>query len=223
MQLCTMRESAKPDKGFYTWMKGGYNGESHNHNDVGSIGVYLDGKPLMIDIGIGTYTKFTFNEMRYTLFPIRSEHHNLPVINGKGEHEGDEYSSEVFEADESTKTVRIEYAKAYENNHEIKHMERKLSLNDGIITLNDNIELKNEGEIVFNFYLLNKPTLKENGGIEISEGVVMLYDKSFESEITDIALNDKTLERDWKKENIYRLRLKTNAVSVNTEFIIKHI
>ena len=36
--------------------KGGHNGESHNHNDVGSFVVFLDGNPVAVDIGNMTYT-----------------------------------------------------------------------------------------------------------------------------------------------------------------------
>jgi hypothetical protein len=42
-------------------IKGGNNGESHNHNDVGSFIIYTDGEPLFIDPGVGEYTAKTFS------------------------------------------------------------------------------------------------------------------------------------------------------------------
>jgi hypothetical protein len=37
--------------GFFFGAKGGFNAESHNHNDVGSCVMYYDGKPCLIDVG----------------------------------------------------------------------------------------------------------------------------------------------------------------------------
>ena len=69
-------------------IKGGNNGESHNHNDVGSIILYSGSKPLLIDIGVETYTKTTFSKDRYTLAPMQSAYHNLvnfpPVMQKDG-------------------------------------------------------------------------------------------------------------------------------------------
>ncbi|WP_298063965.1 heparinase II/III family protein, partial [uncultured Rikenella sp.] len=74
-------------------VKGGYNAESHNHNDVGSFILYADGQPMMVDAGVGTYTAATFDHRRYTIWMMRSEYHNLPVINGFGQKEGGKYRS----------------------------------------------------------------------------------------------------------------------------------
>ena len=64
--------------------KGGHNGESHNHNDVGSFMLYVDGEPQIVDAGNMTYTAKTFSAERYTLWNVRSAYHNLPMIGGKG-------------------------------------------------------------------------------------------------------------------------------------------
>lgn len=63
-------------------VKGGHNAESHNHNDVGSFVVAVDGVPRVIDLGVGTYTRQTFSEDRYQIFTMQSDYHNLPRING---------------------------------------------------------------------------------------------------------------------------------------------
>ena len=47
--------------GFFVATKGGYNNESHNHNDVGSFSLYLNTMPVFIDAGVGTYTRQTFS------------------------------------------------------------------------------------------------------------------------------------------------------------------
>ncbi|WP_129337912.1 heparinase II/III domain-containing protein [Cellulomonas endophytica] len=63
-------------------VKGGHNGEHHNHNDVGSVVVAVDGVPLLVDPGRPTYTAVTFGPDRYTLWPMTSGWHSVPVLRG---------------------------------------------------------------------------------------------------------------------------------------------
>jgi len=68
--------------------KAGHNHESHNHNDVGSFVLYQNGHPVLIDVGVGTYTAQTFGNHRYDLFYMQSQYHNVPTINGVQQHDG---------------------------------------------------------------------------------------------------------------------------------------
>jgi hypothetical protein len=52
-QVCYMRNQ----QGFFFAGIGGHNAESHNHNDVGSFSLFLDNTPMLIDVGVGTYTR----------------------------------------------------------------------------------------------------------------------------------------------------------------------
>lgn len=54
----------------------------HSHNDVGHFSVYLNGTPMIIDLGQGAYSKSTFSEERDDMWHISSEGHNVPKING---------------------------------------------------------------------------------------------------------------------------------------------
>lgn len=60
--------------------KAGNNGDSHNHNDVGSFTIYKNGAPFVIDLGVGTYTKKTFSDRRYELWTMQSQFHNVPTF-----------------------------------------------------------------------------------------------------------------------------------------------
>jgi len=215
MQLCIMREDTISKKGFCIWMKGGHNAESHNHNDIGSIGVYCNGKPVLIDIGIGEYTKFTFSEMRYTLFPIRTMDHNLPLIGNKGQHEGKEYRADFFEANEESMTVKAGLAGAYENRDNIKNYVRTLCLQEGSVVLKEDISLESAEKIVFQFYLLNKPVEKEKGRIELAKHVAMFYEADLLMRIDEIELEDIRLKQDWHTDVLYRLAFETNGSVTN--------
>ena len=69
--------------GLYVAAKGGHNGESHNHNDIGNFIVYADGEPEIIDVGNCVYTAKTFGAERYELMNTRSKNHNVPLIGGR--------------------------------------------------------------------------------------------------------------------------------------------
>ncbi len=68
------------DDRFVLAAKAGNNADSHNHNDVGSFTIYKDGRPFIIDLGVGTYTRKTFSEKRYELWTMQSQFHNVPTF-----------------------------------------------------------------------------------------------------------------------------------------------
>ncbi|MBK9318909.1 MAG: heparinase II/III family protein, partial [Bacteroidetes bacterium] len=50
----------KNNNGLFLATKGGFNNESHNHNDAGTFSLYANETPFFIDAGVGTYTRQTF-------------------------------------------------------------------------------------------------------------------------------------------------------------------
>ena len=99
LQIMTAREP-------FVAMKGGHNGESHNHNDVGSFIIYCQSPkaathhpspitPLFIDPGVGEYTSKTFSKQRYDIWTMQSDYHNLPRINGYSQRDGKQYAARV--------------------------------------------------------------------------------------------------------------------------------
>lgn len=70
------------DGRFALAVKAGDNGDSHNHNDTGSVTLYKDGVPVLIDVGVESYTKKTFSPERYTIWTMQSAWHNLPTFGG---------------------------------------------------------------------------------------------------------------------------------------------
>ncbi|MDS0525790.1 heparinase II/III-family protein [Clostridium sp. SHJSY1] len=62
-------------------IKGGNNNEPHNHNDIGSFILAIDGEIILTDLGAGAYTKGYFGNERYTYNHTRSYWHSVPLIN----------------------------------------------------------------------------------------------------------------------------------------------
>ncbi|GAA2009661.1 heparinase II/III domain-containing protein [Microbacterium ulmi] len=81
-QVLIARERAGSADGLTLAIKGGHNGEHHNHNDVGSFVVASDGVPVLVDAGRPTYTAATFGPDRYAIWTMQSSWHNVPEIRG---------------------------------------------------------------------------------------------------------------------------------------------
>ncbi|MET2718183.1 heparinase II/III family protein [Streptomyces harbinensis] len=81
-QILLARERTGSTGGLTVAVKGGHNAERHNHLDVGSYWIALDGVPLVVDLGQPTYTADSFGPHRYRAWPLTSDWHNLPAPGG---------------------------------------------------------------------------------------------------------------------------------------------
>ena len=63
--------------------KGGSNRESHNHNDVGTYIIAVDGVPVVLDPGGEIYSARTFTARRYDSNLLNSYGHSVPRIDGR--------------------------------------------------------------------------------------------------------------------------------------------
>jgi len=200
MQLGVMRSAHT-----YTAFKGGHNNESHNHNDVGSFIVYFDEEPWLIDVGVGTYTRDTFNENRYKIWTMQSSWHNLPEIGGKTQHNGGEYKADKFVFDEEKMTAFVSYAAAYEKGTDVKICTREWTLDGDCLTVKDRIVCDKPGEVCWNFMLRDKPQTIENGFA--LNGHMFTADKPMKILIEAKTLDDVSLQKDWDRDCLYRVRM----------------
>ena len=70
-EVAGARDKTGSYKGFFFGAKGGFNAESHNHNDIGSCIMYYDGKPCLIDLGREQYVAKTFSSRRYEIWTMQ--------------------------------------------------------------------------------------------------------------------------------------------------------
>ena len=133
LQIMTARRG-----NLFVAMKGGTNGENHNHNDVGSFIVYDNG-PLFIDPGVGEYTAKTFSKDRYEIWTMQSQYHNLPQINGFDQKDGKSYAAKVVSHKNGLLTLDI--AGAYPTEAAIKSWNRTVSSEKNGITCIEDYEL----------------------------------------------------------------------------------
>ena len=175
--------------GLYAAMKGGHNGESHNHNDVGSFIVYADGEPEIIDVGNCVYTAQTFGPRRYELMNTRSMNHNVPLVGGNEQRAGRERRAADVFADENG--ARMELAGAYPEEAEIRSLVRTLSVSADALELTDDVTLEKEQPVTFVFMLRHQPTL-EHGRAHFGK-LGMAFDPSLDVHVEEIHVTDERM------------------------------
>jgi hypothetical protein len=134
IQMLVARESSDPSgRGLFLSARGGHNDESHNHNDVGNVVIFLDGRPGIIDVGRETYTGQTFSGGRYDLWFTRGSAHNAPVVNGVEQKDGREFQATAVEFADAGKTQRLSMnlERAYPAEAGLKSLRREITVQRG--------------------------------------------------------------------------------------------
>ncbi len=145
-QVMLARATAGSPRGLALAVKGGHNGEHHNHNDVGSVLVALDGVPVVVDAGRPTYTAQTFGPDRYGIWTMQSSWHNVPEIRGTAQSAGREFEAQDVhvERDDSGAQLRLDLRRAYAR-PDVRHWWRTARLDrtvgTGRVVLTDEWEL----------------------------------------------------------------------------------
>ena len=117
---------------FAAAIKGGNNGVSHGHNDVGSFSVVIGTNTVICDPGGEVYTKRTFSPQRYDSKLLNSFGHSVPVVAGQLQRTGSAARAAVIAssfteaADTLTFDLRSAYAVA-----DLQKLERKFIYHRG--------------------------------------------------------------------------------------------
>ena len=201
--------------GFFFGAKGGFNAESHNHNDVGTCLMYFNGKPCLIDLGREEYVAKTFSSRRYEIWTMQSGYHNLPAINGTDQMQGENFKAKnsSFTASARSATFTTEIAGAYPESAKVKSWVRTYTLNRGkSFMISDKYELNalTNATTSSNLITCCKVTQVKPGLLKF-EGDGFALNMSYNSrivkpEIEFIEVTDRSLKRYWP-EGVTRIRL----------------
>lgn len=123
-------------------IKGGDNGEPHNHNDLASFILTNEDSYIFCDCGAGEYTSESFDEAtRYNIFVNSSFSHSTLIIEDTGQKNGHEYCSQMTYTDD---VVSVDFTKAYDIAG-IKKLERRIRIGcDGQEISKERLIIKDE-------------------------------------------------------------------------------
>ncbi len=154
--------------------KGGYNEESHNHNDVGSFLITTKNGMALVDLGAGEYTRQYFqNEHRYGLLVCSSRGHSVPIVNGALQKRGNVRA--LVETD-GKDNFSVEFAPVYEE-PSLKRLSRRFSCDEGGVTLSDTFVFSEMPKsLTERFVSWTEPVLAE-GEIRVGD-VRLCYDSA---------------------------------------------
>lgn len=222
IEVAVARDAAGTADGFFLGAKGGHNNESHNHNDIGNFVVYLDGKPLLVDAGVETYTAKTFGPNRYDIWTMQSGYHTLlPTIDGVMQAPGNEFRAReaAYAADESSATFSLDIAPAYPPQANLRRWVRTVELDRSVgVSVQDAYELAQPaGEIVLSLITPCAVDLSEAGVIRLGQRAIrdgrvsaagqVTYDAdTFGAAVETIPISDARLGGTWGAE-LYRVVL----------------
>ncbi len=210
-EICMQRENAD-GSGLTFLIKGGHNGERHNHNDVGHFAIYADSRPLIADAGTMTYTRDTFSEKRYSLWCTRGSGHNAPIINGVEQEAGGSFKAVGFKLNKSNDnpSVSMNLEEAYHEKAGLKSLRREICLSrkSSEITLTDSFAMKNPvNQFRLNLLCPAKPLIKKNGLVQLSKNRVLKISGNLASaELNEIKLEDLIMTEIWGK-SLFQLSL----------------
>jgi hypothetical protein len=220
--VMTARQRAGSSEGWFVAVQGGHNAESHNHNDVGNFVVFHNGKPVLIDVGVETYTAKTFSARRYEIWTMRSSYHNLPTVNGVEQGAGRKFEARKVASERTAAEARmsLSLAAAYPAEAGIREWDRTVQLDraSGVVTIRDAWRLDRADSIEQNLMLAIKPVVS---GRTVTVGAARIeLPAGFQAQVDEIKTGDARLRPVWG-EAVYRLRARAERPAAAGESVIR--
>ena len=190
------------------WLLGakfGSNGDSHNHNDTGSITLYKNGRPFLIDIGVESYTQKTFSPQRYEIWTMQSAWHNLPTFGPDGIQQlpGAAYAARDVRTTEYS--ITGELAGAYPPVDGLTTYRRTVSVGAQGVCLQDETDWPGTVELTLLTEQMPAPTAD---GLTVGTlGGIRLGPQAAAATVTPVPVTDPRLRTAWP-ETIYKITLR---------------
>ena len=161
-------------------VKGGNNGESHNHIDVGSFILARNDKQIICDLGAGPYEDGYHTERRYTFFNPSAYAHNIPMLNGVGE-DSVRREDVCVNYDWEKERASLEFSNAFGVDFLTK-AERTFDFKKDSITMIDTLEVTKETDITERFVSVIEPKMVD--GVAVIDDVSLIVQDNLQPKIT---------------------------------------
>ena len=223
---------SRSDNGIFVASHGGHNAESHNHNDVGDFIVYVNGKPVLLDAGRGTYTGRTFSDERYMLWFNTSRYHNLPEINNTQQKDGEQYAAKSVKYISNNKysSLSMDLSGAYPPDAGIETWKRTVALyKKGSVEVSDNYFLKTPAPVSQHLMTTCDADISHPGVIVFTlpdqTKVLLTYDAatwSIEKQPVQLTQpEDDDIRKSWEGQTIMRITLNAKRPLTKGTSILK--
>jgi len=192
------------DDRFVVAAKAGDNDDGHNHNDVGSFTLYKNGKPLLIDVGVETYTAKTFSPRRYEIWTMQSGFHNLPTFEGFQQQAGAAFAARdvVAELGDVQSSISMDVAGAYPPAAQLARYNRTVRLIKGTgVEICDSFAGDRSAEL--SLMLCERPEISD-GRIGVGNLAQIVLTGAGQLRVEEIEITDQRLRWAWP-ERIYRV------------------
>lgn len=194
------------DHTFALAVKAGCNADSHNHNDTGSVTLYKNGRPFLIDAGVESYTKKTFSPQRYEIWTMQSAYHNLPTFGGVMQKDGAAYAARGVQTsfDDAESSISFDIASAYPPETGVKRYLRAVVLEKGHeVRIEDTFEGSVPPEL--SLMLCEQPTV-EGETIRVGTLGEIRFNGGTCAGIDKLPISDPRLRATWP-DTLWRVRI----------------
>lgn len=198
--------------------KAGNNADSHNHNDVGSVTLYKNGAPLLIDVGVETYSKKTFSPQRYEIWTMQSSWHNLPEFEPESaqyqQQPGLEFAARDVAVSDALDAITMDIAPAYGAVPGLGFYRRRVQLSANGLTLQEETDFSRT--VALTLMSVEKPAV-EGGTVQFGT-LAAAHIKGFARIATEaVPITDPRLRQAWP-DTLYRTRICfTGALTVEVQ------
>ena len=197
------------DRGTSLAAKRGFLG-NHYHMDVGQFIIYRDELPVVIDPGIGAYSKDTFNANRYKNWFINCDGHNIPQFNGIAQSDHPERDAAAAEVIRDAKrcVFKMDLTSAYLKEAQLVQCLRTITYDytDQSIGIDDVWELSRADNTV-RIPLYTPQEVKIDGNvITIGNMRLEITGKNCTATCTAVPMTDPGLPRHWG-DRLHRIDL----------------
>lgn len=226
--LMAARMQENSAKGPYLACIASDNGKSHSHNDTGSFWIYVDGEPVIIDLGAESYQKQSFDEHRYELASTESAYHNLPTIGTVQQGVGSAYRATDlhYMADGNTSQMEMNLTDAYPAEADLREWKRSVALDraKSQISVQDRFALRSKPSEITWSLMTCREVKVENGKLRFvpraadhSGEVTLDYDATLlTAAVETMKLTNTGLVDVWGPV-VYRVLLKTKRLMTGGE------
>jgi hypothetical protein len=156
---------------------GGHNGVNHNHNDLGTFTVVLDGRTLVLDPGAEVYSFRTFSAQRYESQLLNSYGHPVPRVAGRLQEAGAQWHARLLTKEFTPDLDRLvlDLRPAYDV-PALRRLEREFIFDRrgaGSVTIIDRVEFSSPAEFESALITLGQVAIAGNR-VRLTDGAAVL-------------------------------------------------